>query len=37
MPLPVRSRRYDDKFWLELLGSKSGKLTEAEALKALGF
>ena len=25
MPLPVRSRRYDDAFWKELLGAKRGK------------
>ena len=25
MPLPVRSRRYDDDFWKELLGKKSAK------------
>ncbi len=39
MPLPVRSRRYDDRFWQELLGSKGagGKLTEDEIIKSLGF
>lgn len=36
MPLPVRSRRYDDKFWLDLLGNK-GKKGEAETMKELGF
>jgi hypothetical protein len=35
MPLPVRSRRYDEKFWKELLGS--GKRSEAQNLKELGF
>ncbi len=25
MPLPIRSRRYDDAFWKELLGAKRGK------------
>lgn len=25
MPLPVRSRRYDENFWRELLGGKSGR------------
>jgi hypothetical protein len=35
MPLPVRSRRYDEKFWKELLGS--GKKSEAQNLKELGF
>ena len=34
MPLPVRSRRYDEKFWKELLG---GKKSEAQSLKELGF
>jgi len=37
MPLPVRSRRYDDKFWEELLGKKVGKRTEQDVLKELGF
>jgi len=36
MPLPVRSRRYDDAFWKELLGGK-GKKSEMENLKELGF
>ena len=36
MPLPVRSRRYDEQFWKELLGGK-GKKSEAENLKELGF
>lgn len=34
MPLPVRSRRYDDAFWRELLGPRKGK---GEGLKDLGF
>lgn len=34
MPLPVRSRRYDETFWKELLG---GKKSEAQSLKELGF
>jgi uncharacterized protein len=38
MPLPVRSRRYDDKFWEELLGKAAGgKRTEQEVLRELGF
>lgn len=38
MPIPVRSRRYDERFWKELLGgSDSRKLTEAENLSDLGF
>ena len=36
MPLPVRSRRYDEAFWKELLGSKA-KRSEEEGLKDLGF
>jgi DNA helicase HerA-like ATPase len=36
MPLPVKSRRYDDQFWRELLGNK-GKKSEGEILKDLGF
>jgi hypothetical protein len=35
MPLPVRSRRYDEKFWKELLGG--GKKSEAELKKELGY
>jgi len=34
LPLPVRSRRYDDAFWKELLDAKRGK---GEGLKDLGF
>jgi hypothetical protein len=37
MPLPVRSRRYDDRFWQELLGKTSGRRSEAELMKDLGF
>lgn len=37
MPLPVRSRRYDDLFWQELLGKAAGKKSEADILKELGF
>ena len=36
MPLPVKSRRYDDAFWKELLGG-GGKKSEAQNLKELGF
>jgi hypothetical protein len=36
MPLPVRSRRYDDEFWKELFGV-AGKRTEAEIMKELGY
>jgi hypothetical protein len=34
MLLPVRSRRYDDAFWKELLG---GKRSKEQNLKELGF
>jgi len=38
MPLPVRSRRYDDRFWEELLGKPSARRRgEDEILKELGF
>jgi hypothetical protein len=37
MPLPVRSRRYDELFWEELLGKNKGRMTTVEALKDLGF
>jgi uncharacterized protein len=36
MPLPVRSRRYDENFWKELFGA-AGKRSEAQNLKELGF
>ena len=34
MPLPVKSRRYDEAFWKELLG---GKRSKEQNLKELGF
>jgi DNA helicase HerA-like ATPase len=34
MPLPIKSRRYDDAFWKELLGSKRRK---GAGVKDLGF
>jgi DNA helicase HerA-like ATPase len=38
MPLPVRSRRYDEVFWQELLGKKKGKKkTAEESIEELGF
>jgi hypothetical protein len=36
MPLPVKSRRYDEAFWKELLGA-SGKKSEEQLNKELGF
>ncbi|MBI1794390.1 MAG: ATP-binding protein [Chloroflexi bacterium] len=35
MPLPVKSRRYDDEFWKDLLGS--AKRSKDQNLKELGF
>jgi DNA helicase HerA-like ATPase len=37
MPLPVRSRRYDERFWSELLGKSSPKKDQFQVLKELGF
>ncbi len=37
MPLPVRSRRYNDDFWVELLGKKAKKSDPDEILRNLGF
>jgi DNA helicase HerA-like ATPase len=37
MPLPVSSRRYNKKFWEELLGKAGGKRDDAEILEELGF
>jgi uncharacterized protein len=37
MPLPVRSRRFDQKFWDELQGKGHSKRTESEILKELGY
>jgi uncharacterized protein len=37
MPIPVRSRRYDQHFWEELLGKSGSKRSETDILKELGF
>jgi DNA helicase HerA-like ATPase len=37
MPLPVKSRRYDNAFWDELLGKKGGKRGEKKILSELGY
>ena len=38
MPIPLRSRRYDDLFWKELLTGKApGKSSESDILKTLGY
>jgi hypothetical protein len=36
MPLPVKSRRYDEKFWKELLGGNARRSKE-ENIKELGY
>jgi len=36
MPLPVKSRRYDDAFWKSLLGG-NGRKSKEENIKELGF
>ncbi len=36
MPLPVKSRRYDDTFWRELFGAESQK-DDAQIMKELGY
>ncbi len=37
MPLVIRSRRYDDTFWKELLGKTGSKADESRIMKELGF
>jgi hypothetical protein len=37
MPLPVKSRRYDEEFWKELLGASGGKRSKEQNMKELGF
>ncbi len=37
MPLPVKSRRYDETFWKELLGGSATKRGKETNLKELGF
>ncbi len=37
MPIPVRSRRYDDRFWRELLGGDPGLQSESDILKSMGY
>ena len=38
MPLPIKSRRYDDKFWQDLLGKKNReKQKPGDILEDLGF
>jgi hypothetical protein len=37
MPIPLRSRRYDDQFWVDLLAKAPGKRSEADIMKEMGF
>ena len=37
MPLPIRSRRYDQQFWDQLMGSEKKVASEQELIKKLGF
>jgi hypothetical protein len=37
MPIPVRSRRYDETFWADLFGKDLRKHAESTILKDLGF
>jgi DNA helicase HerA-like ATPase len=37
MPLPVKSRRYDDQFWKELFGRQAEKRSREQNMKELGF
>jgi DNA helicase HerA-like ATPase len=37
MPLPVRSRRYDNRFWQELQGKDIEKTSESDILRELGY
>jgi DNA helicase HerA-like ATPase len=37
MPLPVRSRRYDDKFWQDLMGKDGGRKGEKQIKEELGY
>jgi uncharacterized protein len=37
MPLPVKSRRYDSKFWNDLSGKPETRRSEADIMRELGF
>jgi hypothetical protein len=37
MPLPVRSRRYDEQFWDELLGKRRSRSSQSQLIEELGF
>jgi len=37
MPIPIRSRRYDQQFWIDIFGEERKPKTKEEILKALGM
>jgi hypothetical protein len=37
MPIPIRSRRYDEEFWIDLLGAPKPSVTMQQGNKILGF
>jgi len=37
MPIPVRSRRYDERFWQEVTGRSTVKKDPNQILKELGY
>ena len=37
MPIPIRSRRYDENFWLELLGKEPKKPSLNQVSRQMGF
>jgi hypothetical protein len=37
MPIPLRSRRYDERFWQELSGKPVSKKDSNQILKELGY
>jgi DNA helicase HerA-like ATPase len=37
MPLPIRSRRYDHRFWQELLGKDHSEISDKRLMEELGF
>jgi uncharacterized protein len=37
MPLPVKSRRYDEKFWEDLLGKPARRPTSDRLLSEMGY
>jgi len=37
MPIPIRSRRYDQQFWIDIFSEERKPKTKEEILKALGM